>query len=223
MSEVSLAVEQRSSRGKGPARRMRAAGSVPAVVYGGGKDPIAVSLDPSVLDRILRTHHAGLNALIDLSGESGLGGRTVMVKDLDRDPIRGSIRHVDLIEVNTEERIEVSVPVHLTGTPHGVTMGGMLEHELHKVEITCKAGAIPDELVIDVSHLDLGDAVHVHELTLPAGAEMITPSDLPIASIVIPRGVTSAEEEGELEGEEAAAAAEGGEEKAEAESGGDDD
>jgi large subunit ribosomal protein L25 len=225
VSEVSLAVEEREGRGKGAARKMRAGGRVPAVVYGGGKDPIAVSLDPGMLDRILRTHHAGVNALIDLSGSTGLGGRTVMVKDLDRDPIKGSIRHVDLIEVDTEKRIEVSIPVHLTGTPHGVTMGGMLDHELHKVDITCKAGSIPDELVIDVSHLDLGDALHVHQLELPAGAEMVTPAELPVASIVIPRGVTSAEEEGEVEGEEGAEAAEGGEEKAEAgaDSDGDDD
>jgi large subunit ribosomal protein L25 len=199
---------------------MRAAGIVPAVVYGRGKDPIAISLDPKVLDRIIHTHHAGVNALIDLKGDTGLGGRTVMVKDLDRDPLKGAIRHVDLLEVDTEARIEVSVPVHLTGTPVGVTMGGLLDHSLHKVDITCKAGSIPDELVVDVTHLDLGDALHVNELQLPDGAEMMTPEDLPIAAIVIPRGAEAEEEaeegvEGE-EGAEAAEAAEEGEEKAQA-------
>ncbi len=222
MSEVSLAVEARESRGKGAARKMRAAGRVPAVVYGGGKDPVAVSLDPSTLDRIIHTHHAGLNALIDLEGDSGVGGRTVMVKDLDRDPLKGRIRHVDLFEVDTEARVSVSVPVHLTGSPHGVMMGGLLDHSLHKVDISCKAGAIPDELVADVSHLDLGESLHVNELTLPDGAEMVTPAELPVAAIVIPRGVAADEEEA-AEGEEGAEAAEGGEEKAEADSGGSDD
>ncbi len=222
MSEVSLAVEEREGRGKGAARKMRAGGRVPGVVYGGGKDPVAVSLDPKALDRIIHTHHAGVNALIDLEGSSGVGGRTVMVKDLDRDPLKGLIRHVDLFEVDTEAQVSVSVPVHLTGTPHGVTMGGLLDHALHKVDITCKAGAIPDELVVDVSHLDLGDSLHVNELQLPDGAEMVTPADLPVAAVVIPRGVAADEEEA-AEGEEGAEAAEGGEEKAEADSGGSDD
>ncbi len=220
MSEVSLAVEQRETRGKGAARKMRAAGIVPAVVYGGGKDPIAVSLDPNALDRIIHTHHAGLNALIDLQGDAALGGRTVMVKDLDRDPLKGLIRHVDLLEVDTEARIEVSIPVHLTGSPAGVVMGGLLDHSLHKVDIICKAGSIPDEIVLDVSHLDLGDSLHVNEIALPEGAEMQTPADLPVAAVVIPRGVEEeAEEEEAAEGEEGAEAAEGGEEKAESDSG----
>lgn len=201
MSEVQLSVEEREGRGKGAARRLRAAGRVPAVVYGSGKAPIAVSLDPKALDRIIHTHHAGRNALIDLKGGAGLAGRTVMVKDLERDAIKGSIRHVDLLEVDTNARIEVSVPVHLVGTPHGVTMGGLLDHSLHKVDITCKAGSIPDEFKIDVSHLDLGDSVHVSELVLPEGAEMQTPTDLPIATVVIPRGL----------GDEEAAAGEGAE------------
>jgi large subunit ribosomal protein L25 len=221
VSEVSLAVEARETRGKGAARKMRAQGAVPAVVYGGGKDPIAISIDPRALDRIIQTHHAGLNALIDLEGGAGLGGRTVMVKDLDRDPLKGKIRHVDLFEVDTEARVSVSIPVHLTGTPHGVTMGGLLDHSLHKVDVICKAGAIPDEVVIDVSHLDLGDSFHVHEIELPEGAEMQTHAELPVAAIVIPRGVAADEEEA-AEGEEGAEATEGGEEKAAADAGDDD-
>jgi len=217
VSEVSLAVETREGRGKGAARKMRAAGRVPAVVYGGGHDPVAISLDPNALDRIIHSHHAGLNALIDLEGGTGLGGRTVMVKDLDRDSLKDSIRHVDLLEVDTKASIQVSVPVHLTGSPVGVVMGGLLDHSLHRVDVTCEAGSIPDELVIDVSHLDLGDAVHVSELVLPAGVEMQTPADLPVAAVVIPRGVAEEEEEA-AEGEEGAEAAEGEEEAAEADS-----
>lgn len=217
MSEVQLAVEDRDTRGKGAARKMRAAGRVPGVVYGGGKDPLAVSLDPAALDRIIHTHHAGVNALIDLEGSSGLKGRTVMVKELERDALKDVITHVDLLEVDTQAMISVSVPVHLTGTPYGVTMGGLLDHSLHKVDILCKAGAIPDEFVIDVSGLDLGDSIHVNELELPEGAEMQTHVELPIAAVVIPRGIEEEEAaEGEAaEGEEGEEGAEDGEDKAE--------
>ena len=100
-----------------------------------------------------------------------------------------------LFEVDTEARVSVSVPVHLTGSPVGVVMGGLLDHSLHKVDITCKAGSIPDELVIDVGHLDLGDSLHVNELELPDGAEMVTHAELPVAAVVVPRGVDADQEE----------------------------
>ena len=224
MSEVSLAVEVRESRGKGAARKMRVAGKAPAVVYGRGRDPISISLSPNALDRIIKTHHAGVNALIDLKGEGDLSGRTVMVKDLLREPIKGDILHVDLLEVDTKAQIDISVPVHLTGTPHGVTMGGLLDHSLHRVDITCAVGSIPDELVIDVSHLDLGDAIHVHQLELPAGAEMQTHGELPVCAVVVPRGLTEEEEAAEAAAAEEGAEGEAGEEAAEAsEDGGDKD
>ena len=214
MSEVSLAVEVRESRGKGAARKLRAVGQAPAVVYGRGKDPVAVALSPKALDRIIKTHHAGLNALIDLKGEGALAGRTVMVKDLLREPIKGDILHVDLLEVDLKAQIEVAVPVHLHGTPHGVTMGGLLDHSLHHVDIICAVGSIPDEFVIEVSHLDIGDSIHVNEIPLPDGAEMQTPEDLPVCSIVMPRAAAADEEEEAAEGEEGTET-EGGEEAAE--------
>lgn len=206
MSEVSLAVEVRESRGKGAARKLRAAGQAPAVIYGRGKTPVSVALSPKALDRIIHTHHAGMNALIDLKGAGDLAGRTVMVKDLLREPIRGDILHVDLLEVDLKARIEVSVPVHLVGTPQGVTLGGLLDHSLHHVDIVCAVGAIPDELVVDVSHLAIGDSIHVHQIVLPEGAEMQTPADLPVAAVIVPRAAV-AEEGAEVAAVEAAGAA----------------
>jgi large subunit ribosomal protein L25 len=197
-----LAVEVRESRGKGAARKLRAVGQAPAVVYGRGKSPIPITLSPKALDRIIKTHHAGLNALIDLKGDGDLAGRTVMVKDLLREPIKGDILHVDLLEVDLKAQIEVSVPVHLHGTPHGVTMGGLLDHSLHHVDIICAVGSIPDEFVIEVSHLDIGDSIIVSEIPLPEGAEMQTPEDLPVASIVVPRAAVADEEAEAAEAEE---------------------
>ena len=154
MSEVSLSVEQRVDTGKGVARKLREAGRVPGVVYGGGHDPVSVTLDPKVLERIIETNHAGINALIDLEGASGLGGRTVMVKELQREAVKGYVLHADLFEVNLQERVHVSVPVHLEGEPIGVKLGGgLLDHELHHVEISCLPSNIPDQLVVDVSEL----------------------------------------------------------------------
>jgi large subunit ribosomal protein L25 len=219
VGDSALAVELRESRGKGAARRLRVAGRIPAVVYGPKHESVAISLDPAALDLIIRTSHGGLNTLIDLEGASEVAGRTVLVKELQREPVYGVLTHADLYELNLTERQRVLVPIHLTGTAVGVTMGGLLDHALRELEVDCLASSIPDEIVIDVTDLEQGHSLHVSDLVVPEGVEVHSPSDLPVVSVVAPKAEEEVVVEEEVE-EGAEGAADGDDAKADAAGGG---
>ena len=195
MAENTLAVESREGTGKGFSRRLRAAGRVPAVVYGHGKESVSLTLDPGVLEAMLRKSHAGMNTLIELEGDAKVKGRTVLVKELQRDPVLGFVIHADLFEIDTTERISVSVPIHLTGIAEGVTMGGLIDHVLREIELDCLPNAIPDGFTVDVTRLVMGEAIHVSDLDVPDGVHIRTHSELPVVSVVAP----TVEEEPEVE------------------------
>lgn len=216
MGDANLAVELRTETGKGVARKLRAEGRIPAVLYGKGKDTLSLTLQANVLERLLKASHAGLNTLIDLEGASEVSGKTVLVKELQRHPFAGSLMHADLFEIDTSSKIQVSVPIRLEGAPTGVKLGGVLEHMMRELELLCLPTAIPDSIDVDVSNLDIGDTIHLGEVNLPEGVEMNVDEQLPVAHVVAPRvdtTIEAAESEGEGEGAEAAAeapAAEGG-------------
>ena len=218
-SEQQLAVEPRATTGKGHARKLRAAGRIPAVCYAPGSGATAIQLDPSALDRLLRKSSAGMNTLIDLSG-GGLDGKVVLVKELQRDPVSSVLLHADLYAVDVDKPIEVKVPVRIVGTPLGVTFGGgILDFPLREIEVLCLPRAIPEDLPIEVGNLQVGDSIHVRDIALPTGVELMSDPDLSVVSVVLP----SKEEEPApvetvaVEGEEGAVPAEGAAPAAEAE------
>lgn len=210
MSDYVLDVEPRTDGGKGVARKLRARGRIPAVCYGSAEGARGVHLDPHALERILAKSSAGLNTLIDLKGGGPLDGKVVIVKDLQRDPVRGALLHADLYAIDVNRTITVNVPIHLSGTPVGVELGGgILEHTLREVEVECLPRAIPEEIVVDVRALELGSSLHVRDLALPAGVVLVTDPDLSVLSVAAPRVEEAAGEAAVAEGE--AAAAEAGE------------
>jgi len=220
VAETHLEVEARETAGKGVARKLRAAGKIPAVLYGGGRPAVSLTLDPGRLQKLLRGSELGLNTLINLkvTDHAELDGKTVMVRELQRDPIRGSFIHADLYEVNLAETIEVEVPIHVTGKAKGVELsGGVLDQALRELEIRCLPRAIPDEILLDVSDLEIGDSLHVRDLRLPEGVELVSDPDLSVLSVVAPVKeedlVTEVPEEVEAAPAEEAAAPEGEEEK----------
>lgn len=213
MGEVSIAVEARDALGKSANRKLRAQGRVPAVVYAKGKDPVSLSVNSAQLERKLRDSQAGINTLFDLEGEAQVKGRTVIVKELQRDPIRGSVIHADFYEIDMSQRLHVSVPIHLIGEAPGVNMGGVIEHTLRELELACMPGSIPDEVTADVSRLEVGDGLRVSDLRVPGNVELVTDPARPVVSVVVPKVVEEepepvdeelAEGEEPAEGEEAA-------------------
>jgi len=225
VADVALDVEIRSNAGKGAARKLRQAGRIPAVCYGRGRAPQSVSLDPRSLEKLLAASATGINTLIDLrvTGGGDYDGRVVLVKHLQRDPVSARALHADFYAVDLEQTIEVSVPIHVTGSAPGVMLGGILDHALRELEIACLPRAIPEQILVDVSSLEIGMSLHVRDLVLPEGVKLVSSPDLSVISVVTPAALeeetpAAAPAEGEAAAAEGAAApgAEGAEGKAEA-------
>jgi large subunit ribosomal protein L25 len=208
--EVTIRAEGRPGSGKGVARKLRAVGKVPAVVYGRGMDPLAVAVDRMSLIRAFKTD-AGRNVLIDLE----VDGDTILTlaRELQRDPVRGTILHVDFLKIARDVAIEVDVPIHIEGDAPGVKEGGVIEHHLWNVRVSCLPGNVPERLDADVSNMIIGDMLRVGDLRVPEGVEILTNPEDAVLGVVVPQ-VLQVEEpvaeavegvEGEVaEGEEAA-------------------
>lgn len=205
MGEFALGVELRESQGKGVARKLRAVGRIPGICYRRNAESISISLDPKRLDRLLRKASSGINTLIDLqvAGGGDFDGRQVLVKEIQRHPISGVYLHADLYAVDLMQTIHVSIPVHFKGSAIGVTLGGgILDHATRELDVECLPNAIPEEFAVDVSALEIGDSIHVRDLVVPAGVEILNDPDVSIVSVVAP---AISEEAAPAEEEEAAA------------------
>ncbi|MEK7347716.1 MAG: 50S ribosomal protein L25 [Candidatus Eisenbacteria bacterium] len=186
MAIVILKSIRRDGVGKGVARRLRQAGSVPAIYYGRGEVPVALSVPAKELESLL--HGAsGSNVIVDLKVEGvAAGDRKAILREVQRHPVRGNILHVDLQHISLSERITVEVPVVLVGVPTGVKDGGgILEHLLREVEVECLPTDIPAKLTVDVSHLNIGESVHVSDLAI-GNVEVRTEAERTVATVVPP-------------------------------------
>ena len=218
MADYQLNLEVRESTGKGVARKLRAKGRIPGVCYGAGADTVPIALDPSTLERALRASAAGLNTLFGVQGGGAFHGKSVLIKELQRDPVQRNLLHADFYAVDLTKEIEVKVPLHLTGTAAGLMNGGIVDHQLREIEIKCLPTAIPESFSLDVTALNVGDSLHVRDIALPEGVTLVSDPGLGVVSVVIP---AKAEEEvaaeaaaaegaaATAEGEAAAATAEG--------------
>jgi large subunit ribosomal protein L25 len=164
-----LEVQKRTSGGKGPARRLRAAGQFPAVIYGHGKANIDIVVDAHGFKKFLDTLRSEAELIgLDIAGESG--EKLALIKQIQYHPVSEKILHVDLFEINPNEQIHVAVPLHFVGVPIGVSeQGGMSEFLQRDLPIVCLPRDIPSRIDIDISALEAGTALHVSELNLPAG------------------------------------------------------
>ena len=210
--EVVLQAEARAGTGKSVTRKLRAAGKVPAVLYGRGLDPLALTVDRLALSKVFKTD-AGRNVLIDLQVDGD--NHLTLARDLQRDPLRGTIVHVDFLKIARDVAIEVDVPIHITGESPGVKEGGVIEHHIWNVHVSCLPTNVPDRLDADVSRMVIGDMLRVGDLAIPEGVTILTNPEEAVLGVVVPQVLKVEEEvpaEAELaEGEEAAAAAEGAE------------
>ena len=174
----------RDGRGKNDARRARRDGMVPITVYGGGAETLAAVAPARDLAAILRTE-AGRNTIFTIDVE-GVGTSEVMFHDRQIDPVKGRLIHADLTRLVKGQKIEVTVPLHLVGEPFGVKeKQGVLEQIIREIEIRCEPRQIPDSLDVDVSNLDVHDLLHVSDITVGEGVEILTDGEQVIATVGI--------------------------------------
>jgi large subunit ribosomal protein L25 len=205
MEKVYLDTQIREEIGKSGVNRIRKEGLVPAVVYHRGEAAIPVKVKGHDLLQVLHTG-AGENVIIELriAGTDKKDNKTVLIKEIQHNPVRGDILHVDFQEISLTEEIEVTVPIAFKGESVGVKEGGMLEHHLWELEIQCLPTAIPEKFNVDISALAIGDAVHVRNIVVPAGIKIVSDPEEMVVSCVPPR-VEAVEEAVEVTEEEAAA------------------
>ncbi len=172
MDQRVLNVELRDKTGKGICRQLRMSGLVPGVVYGKGMEPVAVTVNPKELAAAI-AGEGGQNHLITLKGGGALDGNVTIVADLLRDPVKGTLRHVDLHKINLAEKIRVEIPFNLVGTAVGVKEGGLLDFAMHAIEVECLPNQIPGHIDVDVTELTIGHSIHVGDLKLPAGVKAL--------------------------------------------------
>jgi large subunit ribosomal protein L25 len=203
MAEVRLKAEVRDGTGKGSSRRTRADGRVPAIVYGRGMDPVSISVDRREFVTALHTD-AGMNVLLDIEidGDTTLA----LTRELQRDPVRGTLLHADFVKIDRTQAVEVEVPVHLVGDSPGVKEGGVLENPLFQLHVRSLPGNVPESIDADISALAIGDALRVADLAGGRDFEILNDPDSVVASVAAP--ISEAELEA-LEAEAGAVAEEG--------------
>lgn len=211
MDKIELKANIRTTIGNGPARVLRRAGMIPAVLYGPKTDPVKLSIDIQELEQALKGENIG-QALFDLTieGEEKVT-KTAMIKELQTRPVSGSLVHADFYEVAMDRKIVVSVPVVATGKSKGVELGGILQIIRRELDVLCYPGEIPETIEIDITDLDIGDSLHVEEISLEGDIEIPADVNFTVLTISSPKVDEEAEEEEEEELEEVDA----GEEEAE--------
>ena len=204
---VTLQANERGERGKNAARRLRASGMTPAILYDGG-DSMSLAVETRTLDYTLT--HYGDNALYDI--DLGSGSSTARVVDAHRDPVSGRLVHVDFAPVNMRERIEVTVPLTLVGEAAGSDEGGVLQQVAYEIQVETLPGDIPQEITLDVTPLGMNENLTLGDLTLPEGVELLSDSEEVAATVTQPTEITDEEMEAagivEEESDEEIAAAE---------------
>jgi large subunit ribosomal protein L25 len=202
-----LTVQRRTEVGKGISRRLRAQGCVPGTCYGAGLDePLSISVDPKALKESLdpiKRQNTVLTLTIE-DDDVSRGELLAMLWDYQIHPRRREVTHVDLITIDPKKEIEVEVPVELTGKPAGAINGGQLNIARHEILIKAQPRAVPGRIVVDVSPMNIGDTIHVSDVSFPEGVTPAIAPELTIVTCVAPESdVLVAEGEGESGGEAA--------------------
>ena len=198
MEAIVLNGNTRSDTGKGACRRIRQGGHVPAVVYGHGvSDSISITLNERALVKALE-NPKGQNALINLEIADG-GAHTVLVRQLQRDPVSRRILHVDLVSHDLTVAISATIPVTLTGRSEGVALGGHLHKPHRDIKVASSPDKVPVEVVVDVTTLGVGDSIQVSQLDLPDGVQAVYDTDYIVVKVSEPRGKKEAVEDEEAE------------------------
>ncbi|MBW2171654.1 MAG: 50S ribosomal protein L25/general stress protein Ctc [Deltaproteobacteria bacterium] len=186
MEIIDLKVTERHTFGKGSARTLRREGLIPAILYGPKRDSLPLTLSPLELDKIYKTtgtEQVIFNLVIENGGTQNV---TAMVKEVQSTPVAQQYLHVDFYEISLDEKIVVGILVEVTGKSKGVERGGFLQVVRHELEVSCLPTDMPDKIQVDVTDLDIGDAIHVGDLALIDKVKILADADLTVLTVVAP-------------------------------------
>lgn len=185
MEQVLIKADKRNATGKGVARKLRREGKIPAVLYGNSVDPVSITVSSKDWEKI--TRHTKRNVILDmeLHGGQNVENRPVMIKEVQKDGLGTKIVHIDFFQVSMEKMVEVEVPIHLKGKAKGEVLGGIIDIHLRSIKVECLPTQIPEEIAIDITNFEIGDSIHVSDISLP-GVKMVEHGDVAIFSVIPP-------------------------------------
>lgn len=207
MDITSLKASTREAAGTIRAKQMRRTGRIPAVLYGGGQESVSLSIDDKEFRQVIHGKQ-GLHAIVelDVEGDKKLNGPAI-IKGVQPHPVRNEFLHADFMRIDLKKKIKTMVATKLEGQAIGVIEDGVVDHQSREIEVECLALDVPDAFIVNITELNIGDSIHVSELTVPDNVTILTPADRTVVAVHAPRVVVEEEpEEGEegLEGEEVA-------------------
>ena len=201
---ATLPAQKRDGTGKGVARKLRASGRVPAVLYGRELEPIHLSLDARESEQLFYSISVD-NTIVELKVEGEKKPYETLIREIQAHPLRQTLTHVDFLRIQAGVTVDVNVPIHLIGIPEGVkNSGGVLEQVIHDLAVRCIPSKIPQSIDIDVTHLEINKSIHIYDIEFGEGVEVTIEQKRTICSVAIPKVIEEPEEEEEelLEGEE---------------------
>jgi len=218
LEQIDLKAQIRKTVGNGPARTLRREGKVPAVLYGPKTKTVLLSIDSKDFEQILKEASVG-SVLLNLQIQNGKAyTRSAMIKELQTHPVSGSFLHVDFYEIDMQKKITAKVPVVAKGHSIGVEVGGLMQYVRRELEVLCLPTAIPESIEVDITDLDIGDSVHVEDISLSGDVEIPADTNFTVLTVLAPKVEEEVVEEEELEeGEELAEGEEAAEEGADQE------
>lgn len=193
MAEVTLEVSRRERSGKEYAKKLRQNNQIPAVVYGGHKEPVAITVERKAVSDLIQKSDHGIRSIFLLKMAGTDQQRHAMIKDMQMDPISRRMTHIDFVRVVMDEVVRVTVPVHLTGSSIGVKEGGILDWQMRDLHIECLPNAIPDKVDVDITNLGAHQALRISDLKLPEGVKIEEDSHRVIVSVTTARAEVVAE------------------------------
>lgn len=187
MEQFEIHARVRKTRGNSPARQLRRGGQMPAVLYGRNTDPVLLSVNVKDLERILKKGNIG-SIILNLIIQNGKQfTKPAMIKELQSHPVSGIYLHVDFYEIDMQRKINVMIPIVVKGKAKGVEEGGILQLVRREIEVLCLPGDIPKAIELDITDLDIGDAIHVEDIQLGAGVEIPAETNFTVVTVVSPK------------------------------------
>lgn len=205
MAKSELTVKKRERTGKTGAAKVRKDGMIPAVIYGRGADPVSVEVSPEVLKKALSTE-SGRNTLLEINVENADARPALSIlKEVQTDPLTGMPKHLDFQSIDPDAPLTVEAPVNIVGKSQGIRDGGILEEIERTFRIKCLPERIPDGIEVDITELQIGDSLHVRDISFPEGLEVLNNPDDPVVMVIAPRAAISEAAQTEAGAEDAEA------------------